>query len=160
MSTPLPLAGELADDLLYGADAIGAYLFRREDAQRARRAVHHLVSEPFRKPDTDFRLGAVILPPRCCAGSPSVRVGQHEPAARRAVPPTETSERSVLRGAERRRCRVPGCRIANNMISARCRPFSGGPADHTQCSERLLISARSCASLRSIRRIIAKKRLR
>jgi hypothetical protein len=46
------------------------------------------------------------------------------------------------------------------MISARCRPFSGGPADHTQCSERLLISARSCASLRSIRRIIAKKRLR
>ena len=54
MSTPLPLAGELADDLLYGADAIGAYLFGREDAQRARRPVYHLVSEPLRKPDTDF----------------------------------------------------------------------------------------------------------
>ena len=54
MSTPLPLAGELADDLFYGADAIGAYPFGREDAQRARRAGDHLVSEPLRKPDTDF----------------------------------------------------------------------------------------------------------
>lgn len=62
MSTSLPLAGELADDLLYGADAIGAYPFGREDAQRARRAGHHLVAEPLRKPDTDFRLGAVICP--------------------------------------------------------------------------------------------------
>jgi hypothetical protein len=54
MSTSLPLAGELADDLLYGADAIGAYPFGREDTQRARRAGYHLVSEPIRKPNTDF----------------------------------------------------------------------------------------------------------
>ena len=53
MSTPLPLAGELADDLFYGADAIGAYPFGREDA-RARPAGYHLVSEPLRKPNTDF----------------------------------------------------------------------------------------------------------
>jgi hypothetical protein len=36
------------------ADAIGAYPFGREDAQRARRAGYHLVSEPIRKPNTDF----------------------------------------------------------------------------------------------------------
>jgi hypothetical protein len=54
ISTSLPLAGELADDLLYGADAIGAYPFGRDDAQRARRAGYHLVSEPIRKPNTDF----------------------------------------------------------------------------------------------------------
>ena len=53
MSTPLPLAGALADDLFYGADAIGAYPFGREDA-RARPAGYHLVLEPLRKPDTDF----------------------------------------------------------------------------------------------------------
>ena len=51
MSTSLPLAGELADDLLYRADAIGAYPFGREDAQRAG---YHLVSEPIRKPNADF----------------------------------------------------------------------------------------------------------
>jgi hypothetical protein len=65
MSTSLPLAGELADDLLYGADAIGAYPFGREDAQRARRAGYHLVSEPIRKPNTDFpnaASGSSMLP--------------------------------------------------------------------------------------------------
>jgi len=51
MSTPLPLAGELADDLLYGADAIGAYPFGREDARAARRVPLGLGADP----QTEYR---------------------------------------------------------------------------------------------------------
>ena len=67
-------------------------------------------------------------------------------------------KRSVLQGASgpMPRTRMPH---SDNLIPPRRRPFSGGHADQTQCSERLLISARLYASLRSIRRIIAKKRL-
>jgi hypothetical protein len=52
---------DLGEDLLYGADAIGAYLFPALDPRRRRRATYHLASE---LPQVDrlpvFRLGAVI----------------------------------------------------------------------------------------------------
>ena len=48
MSTPLPLAGELADDLLM-APMRSAHICSGERMPSARRGVHHLVSEPLRK---------------------------------------------------------------------------------------------------------------
>jgi hypothetical protein len=61
MSTSLPLAGELADDLLYGADAIGAYPFGREDAQRGPPGTTWSRSRSANRIPI-FRLGAVICP--------------------------------------------------------------------------------------------------